>query len=100
MYENVACIIGRSSIKKDVFYFLPWYDTKTLKLLHVNCIQLFFRINGYRKNYWTLEAYLPDDKIVKLHSTEMDRNRSSVIVYNMSDTGFYNSGHQIKYDLF
>ena len=54
--ENGACIIGRSKQKKDVFYFVPWYNTKDSDLT-ADCCQIMFRVNGFRKNNWTLECY-------------------------------------------
>ena len=99
MNENVACIIGRSIPKHDIFYFLPRYDNNTNKFTENN-IQLMFRINGYRSNQWTLEVNNGNDTTVKLHSQHMDQNGGSIITYSrLLDGRLIDTNHPVNMNI-
>ena len=56
MLENTACIIGRTMKKKDVFYYLPWYDPVKKELTNANSLQLMFYITCPRGYEYVLMA--------------------------------------------
>lgn len=62
MLENTSCIIGRGDKKRDVFYFLPRFCSA--KIVHVNQMQLCFRVEGYGCKDWCIEAYNGDKLII------------------------------------
>lgn len=94
MMENTSCIIGRSSPKPDVFFYLPWYDLQTKTFTDYD-VQIMFRINGYRKNEWTLEAYSGRDSVIQLYSNGIPK-KDDVILYSMNLTKFHKGGHKLN----
>lgn len=100
-HENAACIIGRRIVRKDLFFYLPWYNIETKQFLPDDECQLMFRINGYRKNKWTLECYNGGNKVIPLHSADMDTSGKSIIQYKRLEDGrLCYEGHVVKHDIF
>ena len=56
MLENICCIIGRSLHKKDVAFFLPWFDSQT-KTMSTPSLQLCLHLEGYNSNDWNLQVF-------------------------------------------
>ena len=61
-------------------------------------VQIMFRVNGYRKNNWTLEAYDGMNKVVQLHSKHVDKSRD-VVFYSRNNGKLMDSGHVVNVKL-
>ena len=56
MNNNAVSMIGSCRKEKYLVYLLPSYDNVSKRFTKHN-IQLFFRVNGYRKNKWIVEVF-------------------------------------------
>ena len=97
MNENLSCIIGRTKKKYDVFFHLPWYNPEEEAVTKYD-VQIMFRVNGYRKNNWTLEAYDGMNKVIQLHSKHVDKSRD-VVFYSRNNGKLMDSGHVVNVKL-
>ena len=57
MLENSMCIISRKSTKVDPFYYLPYIDKTTKRLVYGSKMQLMFRLNGIENKKYVIEAF-------------------------------------------
>ena len=76
--ENLHCILGRNSQKKDVGYQLPWYDHCS-NTLTPRDIQLAFRVSGQKKNKFLLEAYDGSNVFVFLRNAGVLTKKKPVV---------------------
>ena len=97
MNENLSCIIGRNQKKFDVFFHLPWYNPKEESVTKYD-VQIMFRVNGYRNNNWTLEAYDGMNKVIQLHSKHVDKSRD-VVFYSRNNGKLMDNGHVVNVKL-
>ena len=91
MFENAACMIGRKSMKKDVFYFLPWYNDVTSELTS-DRIQLCFRLKQEESNTWNLEAF--DGKNIYCFLST-DSKKSTIVKFSMKNHQIFEQGHMV-----
>lgn len=97
MNENASCIIGRSTHKHDVFYFLPWYDHNTSTLTQQDeHLQLMFYISCPKAYNYVLMAY---DGWNSYPIISNSPKINCIMKYNESISGSTpNSGHHLDID--